>query len=389
MSQDEEHTKLESMLVQEQPNEAPPDLSSLPTEVLVSIAARLLPASGLADAAQAWCSAMSFAAASQLTHAVLLEAMHERMPTAVGDTEMSAASLSAHIGALLSGGGLAQWQLIRPLRAVRAQTPGSTPLQAAPRLSGATLCAVAPQRLCLFGGRVSASGDTLDKTHLAQLRGGVAIWDLLIASADADAPPARCYHTATVWEGAPAAARGGHPPMLVFGGAGAGESGHENLLGDVWCASFAVGAGAPPRAASAPPAAAAGTAPRLLSWRQLQPRSAPARHTSARRCPRRACCSCTEGSRPKASRRVERAAWPLFKAGRRRHGPARGRSLAPSWASSPFRSPRASTRHEQACWATSGGSPPPVAPARLSGRSCRRAAPMRAARTTRAASPLV
>ena len=113
------------MLVQEQPNESPPpDLSSLPTEVLVSIAAHLLPASGLADAAQAWCSAMSFATASQLTHAVLLEAMHERMPTAVGDTEMSAASLSAHIGALLSGGGHAQWQLIRPLRAVRAQTPG-------------------------------------------------------------------------------------------------------------------------------------------------------------------------------------------------------------------------------------------------------------------------
>ena len=49
------------------------------------------------------------------------------------------------------------------------------------RLAGATLCAVAPSRLCLFGGRDSASGDTLDATHLAQIRGGVAIWDVLLA----------------------------------------------------------------------------------------------------------------------------------------------------------------------------------------------------------------
>ena len=91
-------------------------------------------------------------------------------------------------------------------------------------------------------------------------------------------PPARCYHTAALWEGAPPAARGaaarggaGAAPMLVFGGAGAGESGHENLLGDVWCACFAAAA---PRAATAPAPAVATVAPLQLTWRRLQPRGA-------------------------------------------------------------------------------------------------------------------
>ena len=101
-------------------------------------------------------------------------------------------------------------------------------------------------------------------------------------------PPARCYHTAALWEGAPPAARGaaarggaGAAPMIVFGGAGAGERGHENLLGDVWCACFAAAA---PRAATAtatamtaaaaPAPAVATVAPLQLSWRRLQPRGA-------------------------------------------------------------------------------------------------------------------
>ena len=158
----------------------PPELSTLPPEVLVAIASGLLPVAGLAEETwQSWRDALFFSAASQLTHAAVLEAARERMPVAVGTADMGAAAFAAHIGALLCGGGRSAWQVVRPLRAVRAQTSTTTPLQAAPRLAGATLCAVAPSRLCLFGGRDSASGDTLDATHLAQIRGGVAIWDAL------------------------------------------------------------------------------------------------------------------------------------------------------------------------------------------------------------------
>ena len=157
------------------------ELSTLPPEVLVAIASGLLPAAGLADEPASWRAALFFSAASQLTHAALLEAARERMPVAVGTADMGAAAFATHIGALLCGGGRSAWQAVRPLRAVRAQTSTTTPLQAAPRLAGATLCAVAPSRLCLFGGRDSASGDTLDATHLAQIRGGVAIWDALHA----------------------------------------------------------------------------------------------------------------------------------------------------------------------------------------------------------------
>ena len=157
-----------------------PELSTLPAEVLVTIASELLPAAGLADETwQSWRAALFFSAASQLAHAALLEAARERMPVAVGAQDMGAAAFAAHIGALLCGGGRSAWQAVRPLRAVRAQTSTTTPLQAAPRLAGATLCTLAPSRLCLFGGRDSASGDTLDGTHLAQIRGGVAIWDAL------------------------------------------------------------------------------------------------------------------------------------------------------------------------------------------------------------------
>ena len=173
------------------PDDALPamELSTLPPEVLVAIASGLLPAAGLAEETwQSWRAALFFSAASQLTHAAVLEAARERMPVAfgtadmdaaVGTADMGAAAFAAHIGALLCGGGRSAWQVVRPLRAVRAQTSTTTPLQAAPRLAGATLCAVAPSRLCLFGGRDSASGDTLDATHLAQIRGGVAIWDAL------------------------------------------------------------------------------------------------------------------------------------------------------------------------------------------------------------------
>ena len=122
------------------------ELSTLPPEVLVAIASCLLPAAGLADEPASWRSALCFSAAAQLTHSALLEAARECMPVAVGAAEMGAAAFSAHIGALLCGGGRSAWQAVRPLRAVRAQTASATPLQAAPRLAGATLCVVAPQQ---------------------------------------------------------------------------------------------------------------------------------------------------------------------------------------------------------------------------------------------------
>ena len=67
------------------------------------------------------------------------------------------------------------------------------PLQAPPRVSGASLCALAPQHLCLFGGRDSISGDTLGATRLVSVRSGVAVWDVLTSKTH---PPARCYRLA-------------------------------------------------------------------------------------------------------------------------------------------------------------------------------------------------
>jgi len=82
--------------------------------------------------------------------------------------------------------------------------------------------------------------------------------------------------------------------MVVFGGAGAGEGGHENLLGDVWCACFAAAA---PRAATATATAAAPVArgeaapvaPLQLAWRRLQPRGAPPPARSSHICAPMAC----------------------------------------------------------------------------------------------------
>ena len=122
--------------------DAIPELSTLPAEVLVTIASELLPAAGLADETwQSWRAALFFSAASQLTHAALLEAARERMPVAVGAQDMGAAAFAAHIGALLCGGGRSAWQAVRPLRAVRAQTSTTTPLQAAPPAGALALLA--------------------------------------------------------------------------------------------------------------------------------------------------------------------------------------------------------------------------------------------------------
>ena len=218
-------------------------LSSLPFEVLITIAADLLPAGGLSDTHAAWSAAMNFTSASHLTNAALVEAIRARIPVAIPeDWRFSPAGLCAHINSLLSGGGgRSKWRRLRPVQAVRAQSTHSVPVQAAPRLSGASLCRVAKERLVLYGGRDTASSDTLDHTHFATVRSGAVLWSKLLHSAHGPRPPARCYHTATALESdGPSAPH----PMVVFGGAGEGDAGGENLLGDLWMLSVgADGAG--------------------------------------------------------------------------------------------------------------------------------------------------
>lgn len=267
----------------------PPVLTSMPFEVLVGIASCLVPLDGLADSPAAWGNAIKLASASRLTSAVVLEAVRASVPVAVGDADLNAARLCARIGTLLAGGGCSQWRLVRPLRAVRAQHMHAAPLQSPPKLSGASLCTVARGQLCLFGGRVSTSGDTLDATHLATIRPGVAIWDTLLPSELS--PPARCYHSACTWEEAPSqrTRRVGDPhPMIVFGGAGEGEGGHESLLNDVWCASFSM----PPTPGGATKATSAGDLngkppmPPFLNWHQLHPSGEPPVARSSHICSR-------------------------------------------------------------------------------------------------------
>ena len=235
----------------------------LPIEVLVGIAATIMPPTGFAAPPTEWRDVVHLIAASHLMHAAVMGAVRERIQ-AVDDLTPSA--LCSLIRTLLSGGGAARWKPVRPLRAVRAQTPHSVPMHAPPRLSGGSLCALAPGRLCLFGGRDSVSGDTLCGTRLVTLRSSVAIWDDLKCDIH---PQARCYHTAVVWSAAPRP-RNELPPMFVFGGAG-----HENLFDDVWKASLYVNIpSATVPAAATPP----------LTWRLVQPYGSPPTARSSHIC---------------------------------------------------------------------------------------------------------
>ena len=252
------------------------ELCTLPFEAQAVIAAYVIPSSGLADSPAAWCDALMLSASSHLLHAALVEAVRERVPI-VGD-EIGPAAFANQIGSLLRGGGSSKWQPVRPLRAVRAQTNHTAPMHAAPRLSGASLCTVAPQQLCLFGGRASTTGDTLDATCLIKVSSRVAVWDALLAEVR---PPARCYHSAAIWVGGPT--RTSHkraddmPPMVVFGGAGAGDERNENLLSDVWMAEIASAAHCAARSLPPPPP---------LTWRQIHPHGGPPQARSSHICAR-------------------------------------------------------------------------------------------------------
>jgi hypothetical protein len=233
---------------------------ALPFECLVSIGSTIMPSSGFAAPSAEWIAAVHFIATSHLTNAAMREAMSERVQLA---DDPSPSSLCSLVRSLLLGGGATKWKAVSPLRAVRAQTRFTAQVHAPPRLSGGSFCALAPRRLCLFGGRDSLSGDTSSSTYLVTMRSPVAIWDQLVCDTH---PAARCYHTAVVWQDAPRA-RTDLPPMIVFGGAGDGDGGHENLLDDVWSASMPLSA-ASSQVQSA--SSSASTSP-PLSWRRLAP----------------------------------------------------------------------------------------------------------------------
>ena len=249
------------------------------TEVLTSIARCLIPSRGLSCASNSeWTDFISFVSTSHVMYAAAVEALRERVPVIFeAGLDPDPARTCALLGSLLTGGGQALWQAFRPLRAVRPSTMHTMPLQAPPRVSGASLCALAPQHLCLFGGRDSISGDTLGATRLVSVRSGVAVWDVLTSKTH---PPARCYHTASLWPTARGSRQGSGVclSMVVFGGAGDGDgegndwTGTRGLLSDLWSATVTV-----PDPSSA---AAAGGAtgrpcvpPPPLSWRPLEPRS--------------------------------------------------------------------------------------------------------------------
>jgi hypothetical protein len=94
---------------------------------------------------------------------------------------------------------------------------------------------VGGNKIVLFGGRCSVSGDTVDATYVVQIpvrASGVVQWEELHCSKSENSlqlkgPAARCYH---------AAIQGFRDStMFVFGGAGGDlVSGSDSLLGDTW-----------------------------------------------------------------------------------------------------------------------------------------------------------
>ena len=209
----------------------------LPREVLQACVRLLLPTHGFAaPAATCWRDALAAAASSAVLHEALGDALQEEFGGLDALVPASRSLRTAWMSLVksLSTTDTAQWRQARTLRAVRAIKPHRAPAHSAPRLSGASLCALREGHLVLFGGRDSASGETLGDTYLidvswsapttpsAPVR-GVAQWDVLRSTEGQRQPSARCYHSAALWGGA-------EPNVLLFGGAGEGSA----LFDDAW-----------------------------------------------------------------------------------------------------------------------------------------------------------
>ncbi|KAL1529969.1 hypothetical protein AB1Y20_000896 [Prymnesium parvum] len=209
----------------------------LPPELLRCCLANLLPPEGFAAAAPAWRDVLTLASASTALHECLGEVLIETFESFASLVPSNPARHScwrALIRSILTGHST-PWRLTRTLRAVRAIKPHRTPIQAAPPLSGASLCAMGEDQLVIFGGRDSATGETMGDTYFvtvlwtppsspgAQPR-GTAQWDVLRTDGMMRQPPARCYHGAALWGDAV------EPSMAMFGGAGEGSV----LYSDAW-----------------------------------------------------------------------------------------------------------------------------------------------------------
>ncbi|KAJ1621708.1 hypothetical protein T492DRAFT_914030 [Pavlovales sp. CCMP2436] len=200
-------------------------LDSLPTECLSHICCQLVPASLIAGPVRyrdlfslaASSRACAFAASEALADTFLELVAHGAVPTyEMLKLPRSALTLdSAHT-----------W---KPCRAA-GHSSGLQPIgrRGDPRpdeRSGASLVALGPRRLCLFGGRVSSNGSTLGDLHFAHLSPllDVVEWQAeQLLPGEGAAPRARCYHLASGGVNADA--------MIVFGGSGDAS----DLLGDTW-----------------------------------------------------------------------------------------------------------------------------------------------------------
>ena len=258
---------MQAPLPAEGETDAAPDLVELPCEILRHVASLLIPPERFASAPPQWRSLAALSGTcSTLLHATA-DALREAVPAFGALAGPSAVAVLSLAGKLHSDSPTGSWVRVRPLRAVRAGTARTEPLHAAPRLSGASLCALAPARLCVFGGRASAAGDTTDAVHLATVMadppshrtgasavGSMAVWDRLVFRPSEAVPAARCYHSATMW---PSGGVSGTCAMVVVGGAGDDDT----LLDDAWSLEGSV---SPPK----------------LEWRQLRPGAGPSPRSS-------------------------------------------------------------------------------------------------------------
>lgn len=183
-----------------------------------------------------WQAVRNFSMSAKEMHDVLGKILRETFPAISALKPLQAFDRTCWLRllAVLLGKDKARWQRATLLAAKRAQTAQITPVQLAPSLSGASICAFGRGSLVIFGGRSSASGQTSSTVYRVQVfwtASGLAQWDELHCE---EQPPARCYHTAVCRAGSRQASNA-EVEMVVFGGAGDGDLLHS----DSWCFNLA------------------------------------------------------------------------------------------------------------------------------------------------------